>query len=129
MEQLAGQMRTLIYTMICFQCLLQITQGSSYQKYLKFISYLLTVCICCQIILTFSGRIKEEWFSADVISQQWSNAWNGDALQQEQIEQYSRKLEEQIKDQVQQEYIRKEGENGQYLEESQTVSGGVETGR
>ena len=58
MEQLVTQMRVLIYTVICFQCLLQITQGSIYQKYLKLFMYLLTLCICCQILVTRFSRQK-----------------------------------------------------------------------
>ena len=57
MEQLVTQMRVLIYTVICFQCLLQITQGSIYQKYLKLFMYLLTLCICCQILTNFVDKL------------------------------------------------------------------------
>lgn len=61
MEQLVTQMRVLIYTVICFQCLLQITQGSIYQKYLKLFMYLLTLCICCQILTNFVDKLRSDW--------------------------------------------------------------------
>lgn len=35
MENLAVEVRRLVYTVICFQCLIQLTEGSGYQKYLK----------------------------------------------------------------------------------------------
>ena len=65
MEQLVTQMRVLIYTVICFQCLLQITQGSIYQKYLKLFMYLLTLCICCQILTNFVDKLRSDWLGVD----------------------------------------------------------------
>ncbi len=53
MEVLAAEVRRLVYTVICFQCLIQLTEGSAYQKYLKLFSYLLTMCICCNVVFTF----------------------------------------------------------------------------
>lgn len=130
MEQLVTQMRVLIYTVICFQCLLQITQGSIYQKYLKLFMYLLTLCICCQILTNFVDKLRSDWLGVDYASIEWMQKWNEDStLPQEKIEQYSKWLEDRIIEDAQEEYDRREQDNEQNLEEHTTISGGGETGR
>ena len=130
MEQLVTQMRVLIYTVICFQCLLQITQGSIYQKYLKLFMYLLTLCICCQILTNFVDKLRNDWVGVDYASTEWMQKWNDDStLPQEKIEQYSKWLEDRIIEDAQEEYDRREQDNEQNLEEHTTISGGGETGR
>lgn len=130
MEQLVTQMRVLIYTVICFQCLLQITQGSIYQKYLKLFMYLLTLCICCQILTNFVDKLRNDWVGVDYASTEWMQKWNEDStLPQENIEQYSKWLEDRIIEDAQEEYDRREQDNEQNLEEHTTISGGGETGR
>ena len=130
MEQLVTQMRVLIYTVICFQCLLQITQGSIYQKYLKLFMYLLTLCICCQILTNFVDKLRNDWVGVDYASTEWMQKWNEDStLPQEKIEQYSKWLEDRIIEDAQGEYDRREQDNEQNLEEHTTISGGGETGR
>ena len=130
MEQLVTQMRVLIYTVICFQCLLQITQGSIYQKYLKLFMYLLTLCICCQILTNFVDKLRNDWVGVDYASTEWMQKWNEDStLPQEKIEQYSKWLEDRIIEDAQEEYDRRERDNEQNLEEHTTLSVGGETGR
>ena len=130
MEQLVTQMRVLIYTVICFQCLLQITQGSIYQKYLKLFMYLLTLCICCQFLTNFVDKLRNDWVGVDYASTEWMQKWNEDStLPQEKIEQYSKWLEDRIIEDAQEEYDRRERDNEQNLEEHTTISGGGETGR
>ena len=130
MEQLVTQMRVLIYTVICFQCLLQITQGSIYQKYLKLFMYLLTLCICCQILTNFVDKLRNDWLGVDYASTEWMQKWHEDStLPQEKIEQYSKWLEDRIIEDAQEEYDRREQDNEQNLEEHTTISGGGETGR
>lgn len=130
MEQLVTQMRVLIYTVICFQCLLQITQGSIYQKYLKLFMYLLTLCICCQILTNFVDKLRNDWVGVDYASTEWMQKWNEDStLPQEKIEQYSKWLEDRIIEDAQEEYDRREQDNEQNLEEHTTISRGGETGR
>ena len=130
MEQLFTQMRVLIYTVICFQCLLQITQGSIYQKYLKLFMYLLTLCICCQILTNFVDKLRSDWLGVDYASTEWMQKWNEDStLPQEKIEQYSKWLEDRVIEDAQEEYDRREQDNEQNLEEHTTISGGGETGR
>lgn len=130
MEQLVTQMRVLIYTVICFQCFLQITQGSIYQKYLKLFMYLLTLCICCQILTNFVDKLRNDWVGVDYAGTEWMQKWNEDStLPQEKIEQYSKWLEDRIIEDAQEEYDRREQDNEQNLEEHTTISGGGETGR
>ena len=130
MEQLVTQMRVLIYTVICFQCLLQITHGSIYQKYLKLFMYLLTLCICCQILTNFVDKLRSDWLGVDYASTEWMQKWNEDStLPQEKIEQYSKWLEDRVIEDAQEEYDRREQDNEQNLEEHTTISGGGETGR
>ena len=130
MEQLVTQMRVLIYTVICFQCLLQITQGSIYQKYLKLFMYLLTLCICCQILTNFVDKLRNDWVGVDYATTECMQKWNEDStLPQEKIEQYSKWLEDRIIEDAQEEYDRREQDNEQNLEEHTTISGGGETGR
>lgn len=130
MEQLVTQMRVLIYTVICFQCLLQITQGSIYQKYLKLFMYLLTLCICCQILTNFVDKLRNDWVGVDYASTEWMQKWNEDStLPREKIGQYSKWLEDRIIEDAQEEYDRREQDNEQNLEEHTTISGGGETGR
>lgn len=75
MDALATEARKLIYTIICFQCLLQLTEGSSYQKYLKLFSYLLTLCICCTIVFNYIGQVEESLVEADRLYDDWEKEW------------------------------------------------------
>lgn len=75
MELLAMEIRKLVYTVICFQCLLQLTEGSTYQKYLKLFSYLLTMCICCNVIFSFMGQVEAGFREADKIYAEWEKKW------------------------------------------------------
>ncbi|MCM1184358.1 MAG: hypothetical protein NC337_13385 [Roseburia sp.] len=76
MEQLAGEVRRLIYTIICFQCLLQLASGSVYRKYLKLLSYLLTLCICCSVLFSFMGQLRQSFGQADVLYEKWVQEWS-----------------------------------------------------
>lgn len=75
MTELAGDVRRLVYTIVCFQCLLQLTAGSAYQKYLKLFSELLTICICCSLIFSFFGFIDESISQTDILYEKWSRDW------------------------------------------------------
>lgn len=78
MEELALQVRTFVYTMICFQCLIQLTAGNSFHKYLKFFTQLLALCICCNIFFSFVGIVDNGWEQADGIYEQWQEQWSGE---------------------------------------------------
>ncbi len=71
MEILAAEVRRLVYTVICFQCLIQLTEGSVYQKYLKLFSYLLTMCICCNVVFSFVGQVENSFSRADQLYSRW----------------------------------------------------------
>lgn len=75
MESLAADVRRLVYTVICFQCLIQLTEGSVYQKYLKLFSYLLTMCICCNVIFSFAGQVENRFSEADALYSRWEKEW------------------------------------------------------
>lgn len=77
MEQLTLEIRRLVYTVICFQCLLQLAAGSAYQRYLKLFSYFLTMCMCCGVILSFMGQVEESMLSAQRVYDEWESEWGG----------------------------------------------------
>ncbi len=75
MEELALEVRAFVYAMICFQCLIQLFIGSSFYKYLKFISQLLALCICCNIVFSFMGVVEDGWGQADRVYEEWEKQW------------------------------------------------------
>ena len=75
MENLAVEVRRLVYTVICFQCLIQLTEGSGYQKYLKLFSYLLTMCICFNVVFSFVGQVENSFSQADKLYERWEQEW------------------------------------------------------
>lgn len=75
MYRLASEIRQLIYLMICFQCLLNLTNGSVYQKYIKFVTYIMTMCICCRIVISFVNNFAYDIESADEIYESWEAQW------------------------------------------------------
>ena len=84
MEYLAAEVRRLVYTVICFQCLIQLTEGSVYQKYLKLFSYLLTMCICCNVAFSFLGQVENSFSEADALYSRWEKEWR-EMIEAEQI--------------------------------------------
>lgn len=68
-------LKTLIYTIICFKCIMQITDGSPYQKYIKLFSYLLTLCICCNMLFSLVGQIDDSFRDADRLYSEWEKEW------------------------------------------------------
>ncbi len=78
MEELALRVRAFVYTMICFQCLIQLSAGNSFYKYLKLISQLFALCICCNIIFSFLGIVEDGWKQADKVYEQWEKQWQGE---------------------------------------------------
>lgn len=127
MELLAAEVRRLVYTVICFRCLLQLTEGCGYQKYLKFFSYLLTLCICCSVILSFADQVGKYMGETDQMYAEWEEQWKeviqGDQIQKGE-EYYEQKLwGEKIMGEA---YDSQNGggeESGELLEEASTDSG------
>ncbi len=112
MEYLAMEVRRLMYTVICFQCLIQLTEGSVYQKYLKLFSYLLTMCICCNVIFSFVGQIENRFSEADQIYDRWEKEWRDmtEAGRIDEGEIYYKKLwEDDIIGGAHEEYDRRNG--------------------
>ena len=115
MEYLAMEVRRLMYTVICFQCLIQLTEGSAYQKYLKVFSYLLTMCICCNVIFSFAGQVENEFSEADQLYERWEKEWRemtaSDRI--DEGETYYKKLwEDEIIGGAHEEYDRRNGNGG-----------------
>lgn len=115
MEYLAMEVRRLMYTVICFQCLIQLTDGSAYQKYLKLFSYLLTMCICCNVIFSFAGQVENQFSEADQLYERWEKEWRemtaSDRI--DEGETYYKKLwEDEIIGGAHEEYDRRKGGDG-----------------
>lgn len=115
MEYLAMEVRRLMYTVICFQCLIQLTEGSAYQKYLKLFSYLLTMCICCNVIFSFAGQVENQFSEADQLYERWEKEWRemtaSDRI--DEGETYYKKLwEDEIIGGAHEEYDRRNGGDG-----------------
>lgn len=77
MEELTLEIRRLVYTVICFQCLLQLMAGSVYHRYLKLFSYFLTMCMCCGILYSFVGQLEESMMSAQQVYDEFEREWRG----------------------------------------------------
>ncbi len=98
-SQFAGEMRKLVYTIVCFQCLLQLTSGMAYQKYLKLFSELIILCICCSVILNFFGFLDKSFNETDALYKKWTREW--ERISQEQnIYDNSSYLENKILDEA-----------------------------
>ncbi len=115
MEYLAMEVRRLMYTVICFQCLIQLTEGSAYQKYLKLFSYLLTMCICCNVIFSFAGQVENQFSEADQLYERWEKEWREMTASDrvDEGETYYKKLwEDEIIGGAHEEYDRRNGGDG-----------------
>jgi len=126
MEYLAMEVRRLMYTVICFQCLIQLTEGSAYQKYLKLFSYLLTMCICCNVIFSFAGQVENQFSEADQLYERWEKEWRemtaSDRI--DEGETYYKKLwEDEIIGGAHEEYDRRNGGDGDVQQDTGGASG------
>ena len=126
MEYLAMEVRRLMYTVICFQCLIQLTEGSAYQKYLKLFSYLLTMCICCNVIFSFAGQVENQFSEADQLYERWEKEWRemtaSDRI--DEGETYYKKLwEDEIIGGAHEEYDRRKGGDGDVQQDTGGASG------
>ena len=115
MEYLAMEVRRLMYTVICFQCLIQLTEGSAYQKYLKLFSYLLTMCICCNVIFSFAGQVENQFSEADQLYERWEKEWR-EMTASDRIDEgetyYKNLWEDEIIGSAHEEYDRRNGGDG-----------------
>ncbi len=88
MAQLSIEVKRLVYTVICFRCILLLTAGSAYERYVKLFSQLLTLCMCCGIIVSLAAQIEDSMLAADRIYDEWVSDWEG-MTDLEEIEQGS----------------------------------------
>lgn len=126
MELLATEVRRLVYTVICFRCLLQLTEGSDFQKYLRFFSYVLILCICCNVIFSFAGQVGKCMDETDQLYAEWEEKWkemtDGSQIQKGE-EYYEQKLwGDKIMGEVYDSQNGGEEERGELLEEASTDS-------
>lgn len=85
-------MKKLIYTIICFKCILGITEGSPYHKYIKLFSNLLILCMCCSMILSLKQNVESTYID---LKTQWEEALDF-IIDEEDIENGSRYYEEKL---------------------------------
>lgn len=95
MEQLTMEIRKLVYTVICFQCLLQLTAGNVYHRYLKLFSHFLTMCMCCSILYSFVGQLEDSMMSAQQVYDEFERGW-GDMADMKRIRESSSYYTNQI---------------------------------
>lgn len=86
-------MKKLIYTVICFKCILQITEGGPYHKYIKLFSQLLLLCMCCGMLLSFAGEAKKIYGNLDM---QWRKITSVTSDAEEDIRSGSEYYEEKL---------------------------------
>lgn len=75
LESATGQVRALVYTVICFQCLIQLMAGSPYQRYLKLFSYLLIVSLSVNTILLVGNQFMQNIKQVDSLYEIWVEQW------------------------------------------------------
>lgn len=75
MSEFTQSLRSFVYTVICMECLLQLTKGNSYQRYMKLFVYLLVVCMSCNMIFALVNRIEEKALYMDQMYEEWLNQW------------------------------------------------------
>lgn len=69
------EMRAFVYSVICFQCLLQLTSGSCYHKYVKLLVRLITLCICCNLMFSLVEQIKMDSVYTQKQYMSWLEQW------------------------------------------------------
>lgn len=78
MEGFMNDVRVLVYTIICLECLLQFVSGSSYQKYLKLFTGLLVVCLCCSVVFSVISSIQDYKVGMKSFEELWEEQWDAE---------------------------------------------------
>ncbi len=78
MVDFMNDVRVLVYTIICLQCLLQFVSGSSYQKYLKLFTGLLVVCLCCSVVFSAVSSIQKYKVEMKSFEELWEEQWDAE---------------------------------------------------
>ena len=75
MSEFAQGLRSFVYTIICMECLLQITSGNAYHRYMKLFTYILIVCLSCRMIFAVVNQIEEKSQTMEVMYEEWLEEW------------------------------------------------------
>ncbi len=78
MVDFMNDVRVLVYTIICLECLLQFVSGSSYQKYLKLFTGLLVVCLCCSVVFSTISSIQNYKVEMKSFEELWEEQWDAE---------------------------------------------------
>lgn len=76
MSEFSHSLRSFIYAMICMECLLQLTNGSSYHRYMKLFTHILMVCISCSMIFGVVNQWEEKMLDMDKMYEEWLEQWD-----------------------------------------------------
>lgn len=77
MKEYMHEVRTLVYVALCFWFVLYITAGSPYQKYLRLLSNLIILLMCCQLLLRIIRGVTVDLGSMDMLYRSWLNEVSG----------------------------------------------------
>lgn len=75
MFELKENVRVLCYTVICFRFILELANHSTYYKYLRLFTYLIMLCLCCNIVFSFLGILENKFYVAQNQYEEWINDW------------------------------------------------------
>lgn len=75
MSELTQGLRSFVYTVICMECLLQLTSGNAYHRYMKLFTYILIVCLSCRMIFSVVYQIEEKAQTMDQMYEEWLEQW------------------------------------------------------
>lgn len=78
MKAFMSDIRVLVYTIICIQCLMQFVSGSSYRKYLKFFTGILVTCLCCSIIFSAVSSVQMYTKEMKDFEELWEEQWDAE---------------------------------------------------
>lgn len=78
MKEFMNEVRVLVYTIICIQCLLQFVSGGTYKKYLKLFTGLLVVCLCCSIIFSVVSSVQIYAKEMKDFEELWEEQWDAE---------------------------------------------------
>lgn len=75
MSEFTQSLRSFVYTAICMECLLQLTSKNSYHRYMKLFTYILMVCMSCNMIFAMVNQIEEKTSHMDHMYEEWLEQW------------------------------------------------------
>lgn len=75
MSEFTQGLRSFVYTVICMECLLQMTSQNSYHRYMKLFTYILIVCMSCNMIFAVMNQIEEKALHMDRMYEEWLEQW------------------------------------------------------